>query len=63
MALGACLRHHSFPGRVQELKIYLSEETGPEATFDALISVIAYFRISRDRAMAVLGEVDSAVAT
>jgi serine/threonine-protein kinase HipA len=52
-----------FPERVRELKTWVSEETGPEATIDALMSVIAYFRIGRDRARAVLGEVAKAVAT
>jgi serine/threonine-protein kinase HipA len=52
-----------FPERVRELKTWISEETGPEATIDALMSVIAYFRISPDRAKAILAEVDSAVAT
>lgn len=52
-----------FPDRVRELKTWISEETGPEATIDALMSVIAYFRISRERAREILAEVDSAVAT
>jgi serine/threonine-protein kinase HipA len=51
-----------FPERVRELKTWISEETGPEATIDALMSVIAYFRISPDRAKAILAEVDGAVA-
>jgi serine/threonine-protein kinase HipA len=50
-----------FPDRVRELKTWISEETGPEATIDALMSVIAYFRITRERARAILGEVESAV--
>jgi serine/threonine-protein kinase HipA len=52
-----------FPERVRELKTWISEETGPEATIDALMSVIAYFRISPDRAKAILADVDGAVAT
>ncbi len=52
-----------FPERVRELKTWISGETGPEATIDALMSVIAYFRISPDRAKAILAEVDGAVAT
>ena len=39
------------------------ERSGPEATIDALMSVIAYFRISRDRATAILEKVEGAVAT
>ncbi len=52
-----------FPERARELKTWVSEETGPEATIDALMSVVAYFRISRDRARAILAEVEGAVST
>ncbi len=52
-----------FPDRVRELKTWISEETGPEATIDALMSVIAYFRITRKRAYAILSEVEAAVST
>ena len=51
-----------FPERVREFKTWVSEDTGPEATIDALMSVIAYFRIGRDRAKTVLGEIENAVA-
>jgi serine/threonine-protein kinase HipA len=51
-----------FPDRVRELKTWISEETGPEATIEALLSVIAYFRISRRRAGDILDEVERAVA-
>ena len=50
-----------FPERQRELKTWVSEETGPEATVDALMSVIAYFRIKPERARRILGEVDEAV--
>jgi len=52
-----------FPERIRELKTWVSEGTGPEATIDALMSVTAYFRITRQRARAILGEVEVAVAT
>ncbi len=52
-----------FPERVRELKTWVSEETGPEATIDALMSVIAYFRIAPNRAKAILGQVEASVAT
>lgn len=52
-----------FPDRVRELKTWISEDTGPAATIDALMSVIAYFRLSRRRARAILREVEAAVAT
>ncbi len=51
------------PERVRELKTWVSEETGPEATIDALMSVIAYFRIASSRAKAILAKVEGAVAT
>jgi len=51
-----------FPERVRELKTWISEQAGPEATVESLMSVIPYFRISRARAKAILAEVDNAVA-
>jgi serine/threonine-protein kinase HipA len=51
-----------FPDRVRELKTWISEETGPEATIDALMSAIAYFRIPLPRAKVILGEVEGAVS-
>jgi serine/threonine-protein kinase HipA len=41
---------------------WLSADAGPEATIDALMSVIAYFRISARRAKEILREVERAVA-
>lgn len=51
-----------FPERARELKTWVSTDTGPEATIDALMSVIAYFRLSLPRAKAILREVERAVA-
>lgn len=51
-----------FPERVRELKTWISEETGPEASIAALRSVIPYFQISPPRAKQILGEVERAVA-
>jgi len=51
-----------FPERVRELKTWISEETGPEATIEAMLSVIAYFRIPPARAKEILGETERAVA-
>jgi serine/threonine-protein kinase HipA len=51
-----------FPERVRELKTWISEDAGPEASVDALLSVIAYFRISKPRAKEILGQVEAAVA-
>lgn len=52
-----------FPDRVRELKTWISEETGPEASVEALMSVVPYFRIPIARAKQTLAEVEAAVAT
>lgn len=52
-----------FPDRVRELKTWISEETGPEASTDALMSVAPYCRIAPKRARAILTRVERAVAT
>jgi len=49
------------PERVRELKTWISEEAGPDMSIDALMSVIAYFRITKDRARQILSEVVHAV--
>lgn len=51
-----------FPDKVRELKTWVSEETGPAATVEALMSAVPYFGLKPDRARRVLGEVESAVA-
>lgn len=52
-----------FPDRARELKTWVSADTGPEATIDALMSVTGYFRLPRSRAKVILREVARAVAT
>lgn len=51
-----------FPERVRELKTWISEETGPAASIDALMSAVAYFGITPPRAKEILAEVEGAVA-
>lgn len=51
-----------FPERVRELKTWVSEEAGPEATIDALMSVLPYFRIALPRARDILAEVVRSVS-
>lgn len=51
-----------FPDRVRELKTWISEETGPEATIEALLSVLSYFQISRIRAKEILGRIEHALS-
>jgi serine/threonine-protein kinase HipA len=51
-----------FPDRVRELKTWISAETGPEATIEALLSVAPYFKIPRARAQEVVRQVERAVS-
>lgn len=51
------------PERIREFKTWISEDAGPAATIDGLMSVTPYFKISRQRAKAILAEVERAVAT
>jgi serine/threonine-protein kinase HipA len=51
-----------FPERVRELKTWVSEEAGPGATIEALMSVIPYFRLTLARARTILAEVEHGVA-
>ncbi len=51
-----------FPERLRELKTWISEEAGPEATIEALMSVIGYFRVPLVRAREILREVILAVS-
>ncbi len=51
-----------FPDRVRELKTWISEEVGPDATMSALMSVLPYFKIKEARALQILGELYSAVS-
>lgn len=50
------------PDRVRELKTWISEDAGPGATIDGLMSVAPYFRILPPRARHILGEVEHAVS-
>ena len=51
-----------FPDRVRELKTWISPDTGPAATVDALLSAAPYFKIARARAKKIVGEVERAVS-
>jgi len=44
------------------MKTWISEETGPEATIEALLSVLPYFRISRARANEILSRIERALS-
>ncbi len=51
-----------FPDRARELKTWISEDTGPEASMEALLSAAPYFAVPVARTREILGEVESAVA-
>ena len=51
-----------FPDRVRELKTWISEDTGPTASIDALMSVAPYFRLDVGRARQIVHEVEASVA-
>lgn len=49
-----------FPERARELKTWISEDTGPDASIASLLSVAPYFRLDRATAVRILGEVEQA---
>jgi len=51
-----------FPDRVRELKTWISHDTGPDSSLDALRSAAPHFRVQRERGEAMIGEVAAAVA-
>ncbi|MEJ1963044.1 MAG: type II toxin-antitoxin system HipA family toxin, partial [Gammaproteobacteria bacterium] len=51
-----------FPVRARELKTWISQDAGPEARIDALLSIAPYCRIPRERAVAIIKEVELAVS-
>lgn len=51
-----------FPERVRELKLWISEDAGPEARVEGLLSVAPYFRIDLSKAKETLRAVERAVA-
>jgi serine/threonine-protein kinase HipA len=51
-----------FPERARELKTWISEQSGPEASVEALMSICAYCRIDVAKAKSILKTVNQAVA-
>lgn len=51
-----------FPERHRELKTWISEEAGPEASIEAALSAAPYFRLDAERSRHILRHVDDAVA-
>lgn len=52
-----------FPHRARELKTWISEDAGPEASLDALRAASPYFRLASARRDEILGEVRRAVSS
>ncbi|HYW12895.1 MAG TPA: type II toxin-antitoxin system HipA family toxin [Longimicrobium sp.] len=50
-----------FPDRERELKTWITEDTGPQASVEALMAAAPYFQLIPDRAREILAEVESAV--
>ena len=61
-ALSPAFDINPFPDRARELKTWISEECGPEATVDALMSVTSYFGLSKTKAGEILAQVDAGVS-
>jgi serine/threonine-protein kinase HipA len=51
-----------FPERVRELKTWITEDTGPAMTIEALLSAAPYFGVTASDAARIIGEVERAVA-
>jgi serine/threonine-protein kinase HipA len=52
-----------FPHRIRELKTWISEDTGPESSIEALLGVAPYFRFDNKKSEAIVKEVAAAVST
>jgi serine/threonine-protein kinase HipA len=50
-----------FPDRERELKTWITEDAGPQATIEALMAAAPYFQLTAGRAREILAEVDGAV--
>ena len=51
-----------FPDRARELKTWISEDTGPQASIESLLSAAPYFGVPVARTQEIIGVVESAVA-
>ena len=52
-----------FPDRARELKTWISEDAGPQASIQALMDTARYFGLSMSRAIAIVGEVERGVSS
>jgi serine/threonine-protein kinase HipA len=51
------------PDKIRDLKTWISEDTGPQATIEAAFDAARYFGLKPEEARAILAEVERAVAT
>lgn len=61
-ALAPAFDLNPFPERARELKTWISEDLGPAATIDGVMSVAPYFRIQHDAAIRMLRQIEHAVS-
>jgi serine/threonine-protein kinase HipA len=52
-----------FPERARELKTWITQDTGPTMSIDALLSAAPYFGVTAARAAGMVADVERAVAT
>jgi serine/threonine-protein kinase HipA len=50
------------PDRARELSLWITEDTGPEATISNLIAAAPYFRIQPNRAKAILASIEKVIS-
>lgn len=62
MAIVSRVRREPIPERLRELKTWIPEDSGPEASIDALMAVAPYFSIDQAKARRMLGKIESAVS-
>ncbi|HTE18244.1 MAG TPA: HipA domain-containing protein, partial [Armatimonadota bacterium] len=51
-----------FPDRVRELKTWITEDAGPEASVEALVAAAPYFQVGPDRTREILSNVERAIS-
>ncbi len=60
--LSPCFDVNPFPDRAPELKTWISEEAGPSASIESLMSIAAYCRLGKNDALSILKQVQRAVS-
>jgi serine/threonine-protein kinase HipA len=55
--LSSAFNVNPFPGRVRELKTWISEDVGSEASIEATMETTPYFQVGRERACNILSRI------